>query len=196
MLYNLGHSPMNRISHSGSYLELFLTFAKVGAFTIGGGLAMVSVIHDDLVTKKKWLDDEEFMDILAIAQTLPGLLAVNFSIFLGFRLKGTKGAILSTLGSILPPFVIILLIAMVFTSYKDIPAIEAIFKGIRPAVVALIAVPTIKLAVKGKLNWLSGTLALLTMLTIALLRVSPIYIILTVGIIAAAIAYFKERRQQ
>ncbi|MCF0173395.1 MAG: chromate transporter [Bacteroidales bacterium] len=187
---------MNRISHSGSYLELFLTFAKVGAFTIGGGLAMVSVIHDDLVTKKKWLDDEEFMDILAIAQTLPGLLAVNFSIFLGFRLKGTKGAILSTLGSILPPFVIILLIAMVFTSYKDIPAIEAIFKGIRPAVVALIAVPTIKLAVKGKLNWLSGTLALLTMLTIALLRVSPIYIILTVGIIAAAIAYFKERRQQ
>lgn len=178
-----------------SYWNLFWTFAKVSAFTIGGGMAMVAVIREILVEKKKWMTDDEFMDVLAISQSLPGLLAVNISIFLGYRLRGTKGSIVATLGSILPPFIIILLIAMAFTSYKDNAAIQAIFKGIRPAVVALIAVPTIQMAIRQKLNVWSGLLALATILLIVLLKVSPIYIILIVGVAAAALAKYREGRQ-
>ena len=178
-----------------SYWNLFWTFAKVSAFTIGGGMAMVAVIREILVEKKKWMTDDEFMDVLAISQSLPGLLAVNISIFLGYRLRGTKGSIVATIGSILPPFLIILLIAMVFTSYKDNAAIQAIFKGIRPAVVALIAVPTIQMAIRQKLNVWSGLLALATILLIVLLKVSPIYIILVVGVAAAVLAKYREGRQ-
>lgn len=156
---------------------------------------MVAVVRDILVVKRKWMDDDEFMDILAISQTLPGLMAVNTAIFIGYRLLGTKGSIVATLGSVLPPFIIILAIAMVFTGYQDNEIVMAVFKGIRPAVVALIAVPTIKMALKQKWNWAYGILAIAAMLLIALLKVSPIYIILVVGVVAAAIAKYREGRQ-
>lgn len=178
-----------------SYWNLFWTFVKVSAFTIGGGMAMVAVVRDILVEKRKWMTDDEFMDILAISQTLPGLMAVNTAIFIGYRLLGTKGSIIATLGSVLPPFVIILAIAMVFSGYQDNEIVMAAFKGIRPAVVALIAVPTIKMALRQKWNWIYGILAIATMLLIALLKVSPIYIILVVGTIAAAVAKYREGRQ-
>ena len=178
-----------------SYWNLFWTFVKVSAFTIGGGMAMVAVVRDILVVKRKWMSEDEFMDILAISQTLPGLMAVNTAIFVGYRLMGTRGSIVATLGSILPPFIIILAIAMIFTGYKDNPAVEAVFKGIRPAVVALIAVPTIQMAVRQKLNWFSGMLALVTMALIVFLKVSPVYIILVVGVIAAVVAKYKEGRK-
>ncbi|MBO7071303.1 MAG: chromate transporter, partial [Bacteroidales bacterium] len=165
------------------------------AFTIGGGMAMVAVVRDILVVKRKWMTDDEFMDILAISQTLPGLMAVNTAIFIGYRLLGTKGSIVATLGSILPPFIIILAIAMLFTGYQDNEIVMAIFKGIRPAVVALIAVPTIQMAIRQKLNWFTGAIAVATMLLIAFLKVSPIYIILVVGVIAAAVAKYKEGRK-
>ena len=122
-------------------------------------------------------------------------MAVNTAIFIGYRLMGTKGSIVATLGSVLPPFIIILAIAMVFTEYKDNAVVEAVFKGIRPAVVALIAVPTIKMALRQKWNWVYGILAIATMLLIAFLKISPIYIILVVGVIAAAIAKYREGRQ-
>ena len=156
---------------------------------------MISVVRDIRVVKRKWMSEDEFMDIVAISQALPGLMAVNTAIFIGYRLMGTKGSIVATLGSILPPFIIILAIAMVFTGYKDNRVVEAIFKGIRPAVVALIAVPTIQMAIRQKLNWLNGTLALVTMVLIAILKVSPIYIILVVGVTSAAIAKYREGRQ-
>lgn len=156
---------------------------------------MVAVVRDILVVKRKWMSDDEFMDILAISQTLPGLMAVNTAIFIGYRLLGTKGSIVATLGSILPPFIIILAIAMLFTSYRDNEIVEAIFKGIRPAVVALIAVPTIKMALRQKWNWIYGILAIATMALIAFLKVSPVYIILVVGVIAAAMAKYKEGRK-
>ena len=178
-----------------SYWNLFWTFVKVSAFTIGGGMAMVAVVRDILVVKRKWMTDDEFMDILAISQTLPGLMAVNTAIFIGYRLLGTKGSIVATLGSILPPFIIILAIAMLFTGYQDNEIVMAIFKGIRPAVVALIAVPTIQMAIRQKLNWFTGAIAVATMLLIAFLKVSPIYIILVVGVIAAAVAKYRECRK-
>ncbi len=177
------------------YLDLFTCFARIGAFTIGGGFAMIPLIQKEVVEKHKWLEDDEFIDILAMSQSLPGLLAVNISIFLGYRIKGTKGSIVATLGSILPPFTIILMIAMLFSSFKDNPTVNAMFKGIRPVVVSLIAVPTIQLAIRNKLNIYTGMIALASMLLISFLNVSPIYILVVVAVFSIFYQKYKESRE-
>ena len=128
-----------------SYLQIFSTFAKIGAFTFGGGYAMLPLVRSEIV-KKGWMEEKDFPDIVALSQSAPGLLAVNISIFVGYRLKGTKGSIVATLGSVTPPFLIILAIAMVFSGFQDHPVVVRIFKGIRPVVVALIAVPMLQMA--------------------------------------------------
>ena len=132
--------------------QIFLVFAKIGSFTIGGGYAMIPLIRDELV-KRGWLSEEELPDIIALAQSAPGVLAVNMSIFAGHKMRGVKGSIAATLGSALPSFLIILLIAMVFTGYQDNPVVIRIFKGIRPVVVSLILVPMINMARKGNKTW-------------------------------------------
>ncbi len=178
------------------YLDIFFSFAKIGAFTIGGGYAMIPIIQKVVVDKKKWIDEHEFMDILAIAQSAPGLLAVNISIFLGYKLKGTKGSIVATLGSITPSFLIILLIAIFFAGYQDNETVIKIFKGIRPVVVALIAVPVINMAKKSNLNIYTAILAITTSLAIIFLRVSPVYILLLTGVIFTIIQFTNKRRIQ
>ena len=167
------------------YLQIFGCFSKIGAFTLGGGYAMIPIIEREVVQKKKWIDEQDFMDVLTISQSTPGLLAVNISIFLGYRLRGVNG-------SILPPFLIILAIALFFTGYQDNPVVLRIFKGIRPAVVALIAVPVVNMAKKAKLNIYTGTLAAVTALLIALLKVSPVYILLAAGAIFTAVTFVKR----
>ena len=154
-------------SHLSSF---FSCFAKIGAFTIGGGYAMIPIIQKEVVDKRGWISEEDFMDVLAISQSAPGILAVNISIFLGHKLRGTRGSIVATLGSTLPSFTIILLIAMFFAGYQDNPTVIKIFKGIRPAVVALIAVPMINMAKKAKLNIYTGALAAATSLLIIFLK--------------------------
>ena len=176
------------------YLKIFTTFAKIGAFTIGGGYAMIPIIQREVVEKNGWIEEKDFMDILAISQSAPGILAVNISIFLGYRLRGVKGSIVATLGSALPSFLIILLIAMFFTGYQDNPTIIKIFKGIRPAVVALIAVPIINMAKKAKLNIYTGMLAAATAALIIFLKVSPLYILLVVGVIFTALTVGRNKR--
>ena len=159
------------------YWKLFIIFAKIGAFTLGGGVAMIPLIEREVVYKNKWIDDEDFLDMISIAQSAPGLIAVNVAIFIGHRIAGIKGSIVATIGSVVPPFIIILLVAAVFTTFKDNAAVQAVFKGIRPAVVALIAAPVIRMAIKNRLNWITGTVAVAATALIAFLRISPIWII-------------------
>ncbi|MBD5233038.1 MAG: chromate transporter [Bacteroidales bacterium] len=146
---------------------LFLTFAKIGAFTFGGGWAMISIIEREVVDKRHWLDRTEFLDLLAVAQSLPGILAVNISVVVGDKLKGLKGAIAAATGTITPSFLIILLIAMFLTPETIIsnPTLAAIFKGIRPAVVALIIAPVFTTAkssgIGWRLAWIPAAVALL-----------------------------------
>jgi Chromate transport protein ChrA len=175
------------------YIDIFTSFAKIGAFTIGGGYAMIPIIQKEVVDKKKWIEEDDFMDVLAISQSAPGLLAVNISIFLGYRLKGVKGSIVATLGSILPSFIIILVIAMFFINYQENPTVIKIFKGIRPVVVALIAVPVINMAKKAKLNIYTAALSVVTAILIIFLKVSPVYILLVVGIIFTFITLYNRR---
>ena len=134
------------------YLEAFGIFFKIGAFTIGGGYAMVPLIEEEIVEKRKWIAKDDFIDLLAISQSTPGILAVNISIFIGYKLRGNRGRKDTTLGTIKPSFLIILAIALFFHNFKDIPIVERIFKCIRPAVVALIAAPTFSMAKSAKVN--------------------------------------------
>ena len=147
--------------------KLFFIFAKIGAFTFGGGWAMISLIEREMVDKQKWLERSEFLDLLAVAQTLPGLLAVNIAVVVGDKLRGLKGALVAAAGTILPSFIIILLIAMFLTPELIItnPTLAAIFKGIRPVVVALIIAPVFTTArsagIGWKMAWIPAIVALL-----------------------------------
>lgn len=176
------------------YFKIFTCFARIGAFTIGGGYAMIPIIQREVVEKNKWIEEQDFLDVLAISQSAPGILAVNISIFLGYRLKGIKGSIVATLGSALPSFLIILMIAMFFSGYQDNPSVIKIFKGIRPAVVALIAVPMINMAKKARLNMYTGALAAATALLIIFLKISPLYILLVVGVIFTSLTVWRSHK--
>lgn len=135
--------------------NLFLTFAKIGTFTFGGGWAMISIIEREVVTKHHWLEKEEFLDLLAVAQTMPGILAVNISVVVGDKLRGLGGAVAAALGTIMPSFLIILAIAIFLTpeAITSNPTLTAIFKGIRPVVVALILAPVFTSAKSAGIGW-------------------------------------------
>lgn len=137
------------------YLRLFVSFFKIGAFTFGGGWAMISIIEREIVDRHHWLEREEFLDLLAVAQSLPGILAVNISVAVGDKLRGVKGSICAALGTILPSFFMILAIAIFLTPdmIKNNSILSPVFKGIRPAVVALIVAPVLSAAKASKLNW-------------------------------------------
>ena len=164
------------------YWDSFKTFFHIGIFTLGGGYAMIPLIEEEVVNQKHWVSKEEFLDLIAIAQSCPGVFAINISIFIGYKLRKLRGAISCALGTALPSFLIILLIAMFFHQFQNNPVVAAMFRGIRPAVVALIAAPTFKLASSAKLSWSNCWIPITSALAIWLMGVSPIYIILLAGI--------------
>jgi len=163
-------------------LESFKTFFKIGIFTLGGGYAMIPLIEAEVVDKHKWISKEEFLDLIAIAQSCPGVFAINISIFIGYKLRKERGALATAIGTALPSFLIILAIAMFFHQFQDNPVVASIFRGIRPAVVALIAVPTFNLAKSAHISWANCWIPIGGALLIWLLGVSPIYIILIAGV--------------
>ena len=168
------------------YWTLFLTFLKIGVGTIGGGYAMLPLIQREVVDRG-WLSKEDFIDLFSVAQSLPGIFAVNISIFVGYKLKKNMGSVVCALGTILPSFLIILLIATFFTQVQDNEWVEKIFKGLRPAVVALIAVPCITTARSMKLNYLTMIIPIVAALLIWMGGVSPVWIILAA--IAGGLVY-------
>ena len=178
-----------------SLWEIFAVFAKIGAFTIGGGYAMIPIIQAEM-SKRGWISDDELPDIVALSQSAPGVMAVNISIFAGHKLRGIKGSIAATLGSILPSFLAILAIAMFFTAFKDNPWVEKAFKGIRPVVISLIAVPMVNMARKACKSWWAWLLAIASLVLVAFLNVSPIYIIICVLVLGFSITWFRDSRNK
>ena len=132
--------------------QLFLVYLKIGTFTIGGGYVMLAYVQHEIVDKYKWIEEKEFLNMLALAQAAPGLIAVNTAIFVGWCVSRGRHRwayiAAAVLGAVLPSIVCILLIAVFFTEYKHLPQIEAVFKGVRPAVVALIAATVVRMAKK------------------------------------------------
>ena len=176
------------------YIELFLTFFLIGMFTIGGGIPMIAAIKSELV-ERKWLNDEDFIDIITLAQTAPGLFAVNISILTGHKLRGTKGSVVATIASCLPPFLIILMIAMFFTEFKDNEYVMRAFKGIRPVVVALIGKPMIDMLKATKMKWWSWCIVAVSLVWVCLLKYSPIYILICVIAGALGISWYNHKKE-
>lgn len=177
-----------------SLWKIFWIFAKIGAFTIGGGIPMIAAIKKELV-ELKWLDEEEFIDIITLSQSAPGLFAVNISILTGHKLRGTKGSVVATIGSCLPPFLIILMVAIFFTSFKDNEYVIKAFKGIRPVVVSLIAVPMLDMLKATRMKWWSWLIVISSMTLVCFLSISPIYILICVIVTATFISWYNNKKE-
>ena len=157
---------------------------------------MLPLIQREVVDRQGWIDEKEFLNMIALAQAAPGLIAVNSAIFIGWRVGGWKGVCGAVLGAVLPSFLIILAIAMVFSDWKELPAVEATFKGIRPAVVALIAAPLVKLAKSAKIGWSTLLIPIAAALLIWLFHVNPVWVILATIIITLVVVDIVERRRR
>ncbi len=168
-------------SLTGGGWSLFTTFFHIGLFTIGGGYAMIPLIEDKVVNEKQWITREDLLDLMAVAQSCPGIFAVNIAIFIGYKIRGTWGALMATLGCILPSFLIILAIALFFHQFEDNPWVARAFRGIRPCVVALIAAPTFKMAQTAHINRYNIWIPVLGAFLIWIFGVSPIWIIAAAG---------------
>ena len=162
--------------------ELFKTFFQIGFFTIGGGYAMIPLIERKVVEEKGWVSENELLDLIAVAQSCPGIFAVNISIFIGLKQRGNLGAIVSAIGTCLPSFLCILAIALVFQQFRENVWVEHFFRGIRPAVVALIAIPVFRMAKSAKINRYNIWIPIVAAFLIWMLGVSPIFVVLTAGI--------------
>jgi len=171
----------------GKLFELFMVFFKIGAFTIGGGYAMVPLIQEEICSRKKWSSDEEFLDIIAIAQSLPGVLAVNTASILGYKLFGIPGVLAAVLGAVLPSFVIVF-----FAQFAKYKATELIFRGVRPAVASLMAFAVIKLGKKVGISGFNIAMGLLATVLL-IFKLHPIIIITASGIIGIITEYWGGR---
>ena len=162
--------------------QLFWSFFKIGTFTLGGGYAMIPLMEKELVDEHQWITHEEFLDVITLAQTMPGIFAANMAVHIGWRLRGVPGAVIAILGNILMPILIILALAMSLHYLQGNAVVEAVFKGIRPVVVALIAAPVFRMAKTAKISRYNFWIPVVAALLIWLLGVSPIWVILIAGI--------------
>lgn len=178
--------PLKKIRGMVSLLQLFWSFFKIGTFTLGGGYAMIPLMEKELVDRHHWLTNEEFMEIITLSQTMPGVFAANMAVHIGWRLRGVTGAVVSILGNILIPILIILALAMGLHYLQGNTVVEAVFKGVRPVVVALIAAPVFRMAKTVNITRYNFWIPVIAALLIWLLGVSPIWVILA----AAAGGFF------
>lgn len=163
-------------------LSFFLTCCKIGMFTLGGGYAMIPTMEREFVDKNNWVDHEEFMNIMVVAQSTPGIFSIDLASHIGYKLRGLWGGIVGALGIALPSIICILLIAMFFHAFKDNVYVNNFFKGVRPVVVALIAAPCFKMAQSAHIGWRTIWIPITCCLLISLFNVSPILIILIAGV--------------
>ena len=163
------------------YWELFCSFFKIGIFTFGGGYAMIPIIQAEVITRKGWIKEQEFLDLLTLAQSAPGPISLNTAVFVGYKMYGYRGALSALLGIALPSFIIILLIAVCFAQFRFNPIVDAAFKGMRPAVVALIIAPI--LGFTRGMRWYMLAVAAAVALAIWYLGFSPIYILVAAAIV-------------
>lgn len=162
------------------FAKLFTSFLKIGLFTFGGGYAMIPIIEREVVRRRGWVEEKEFFDLLTLAQSAPGPISLNTSVFVGYKMYGYRGALTALLGVALPSFVILLAIAVFFSQIRENPIVDAAFKGMRPVVVALMFAPVVGLA-KG-LKWWALAIAVAVALAVWHFGFSPIYLLIVAAI--------------
>ena len=166
-------------------IELFISIFKIGDFTFGGGYAMIPLIEEEVVNNKGWLSKEEFVDILIVAQSLPGALAVNTSIFLGYKISGILGAITTLIAVILPSFFIILIIAIFFMQFRDNYYINAAFQGITAAVPILVLVGAISLSRGLSKNLRTILTIIIALIALMFFNIHPVLVVVISGVYGA-----------
>lgn len=156
--------------------NIFWSFLKIGAFTFGGGYAMIPLIQHEVINSRGWLTKEEFIELLTLAQAAPGPIALNTAVFVGYKQRGYLGSLASVLGVVIPSFMIILVVAIFFANMRQNQWVDAAFKGMRPAVVALIVAPIVGLT-RGMHSWLLA-ISTATALVIWHFGLSPVWFLL------------------
>lgn len=162
-------------------LRLFGVFFNIGAFTLGGGYAMLALVEKTIVEKHKYISEKDFWDMITIVQTLPGVFAVNTALYVGYRVKGLRGAFASMLGAVLPSLLIILVVAIFFANIWQSEIGKAIFWGIRPCVVALILAPSVKMAKSIGMDIRLAWIPVFAVIAVCIFFVSPVYVLMLFG---------------
>lgn len=180
----------------GTLWELFFTFFKIGLFTFGGGYAMIPLIQKETVETKNWISDDDVLEILAIAESTPGPIAINSATFVGYRVRGFWGSFFSTLGVVTPSFIIILLIAFVLKEFQSIPAVQYAFWGIRAGVLALIFKALLNMYKKSKKNLFSYIVMALAFFVVAFFEINVIFVIIGCGLAGFIYSTIAERRMK
>lgn len=173
-------------------LKLFTTFFKIGLFSFGGGFAMIPLIEREVIERNKWIDRKDFVDMLVLAQSTPGPIAVNTAVFVGYKTAGTLGAIMATLGTVLPSFIVILLLALFFAEVRDNRYVDAAFRAMRPAVVALIVAPLVGLV--KDMKWYLIAISAAVAMAVWYFGISPVYLIAGGVAVGVAIAIYNGRK--
>ena len=173
-------------------LTMFGSFFKIGLFTFGGGYAMVPIIQREVIDRRGWIDRDEFVELLTLAQSAPGPIALNTSVFVGYKMRGYAGALAALLGVVVPAFTVILLVAIYFAQFRENVYVNAAFKGMRPAVVALIVSPIVSLS-RGMGAW-KYALAAAVALFVWWSGVSPIWLIIVAAGVGVAIELYNSRK--
>lgn len=173
-------------------LKLFTTFFKIGLFSFGGGFAMIPLIQREVIERHKWINSKDFVDMLVLAQSTPGPIAVNTAVFVGYKTAGIAGAVAATLGTVLPSFIVILLLALFFAEVRDNRYVDAAFRAMRPAVVALIVAPLMGL-VKG-MKWYLIAISAAVALLVWYFGFSPMYLIAGGVAVGIAMAVYNGRK--
>ena len=174
-------------------LDIFWSFLKIGAFTFGGGYAMIPLIQHEVIHKRRWIEERDFLDLLTLAQTAPGPIALNTAVFVGYKRRGYLGALSAIMGVIVPSFLVILFVAIFFASIRDNAYVDAAFKGMRPAVVALIVAPIIGLT-KGMRWWLVAV-ALAVALVVWYFGISPVWFLIAGAVMGACVVAWRGGEQ-
>jgi chromate transporter len=164
------------------YLVLFLTFAKIGLFSFGGGYAMLPFIQQEVVRNHQWLINKDFIDIVAISQTTPGPIAINAATFVGYKVAGFWGSLAATTGLVIMPFLLMLIVTMLYVSFKKNTYFKAALAGIRPALLGLIAAAVIMLGKDSVVDLKSAGIFVVVLILSMRLRVNPVFLILLSGL--------------
>ena len=177
------------------FLELYLAFVKIGAFTFGGGLAMMPIMQRELIEKRGWLTEEELIDYFAIGQSTPGIIAVNVSTFVGYKRLGVLGGIIGTIGVVTPSWVIIMLLAGAISSVDKYPLAQKALKGINVAVAALLTSVIVKFSKKTIKNIWNALFMLLAFALIYFLKVQSVWIIIAALVIGCLLTLYRQKKK-
>lgn len=172
--------------------DLFLTFCRIGGLTFGGGYAMLPLIQEEVVNKRKWATEEEVLDYYAVGQCTPGIIAVNTATFIGYKRKGVIGAVAATSGVVFPSLIIIMVIAAFIKNFADLTIVQNAFSGIRVAVAVLVLNAIIKLWKSGVKDMTGIIIFFVTFIIGLCFNISPIYIVIAAIIVGIVVKTFRR----